>query len=129
MPDFRSERMPSPDGRGNAKEAFARAWEKYAKTLEPITKPLASPMARNATFDIYGFWVVWNLLGGFEGLMKPVSEGGLAMSRSSVFRRIQIFRMATGKHPDEFSIPGITIDIDAYLKDMNLRKGDTPEAD
>lgn len=126
MADFRSSRMPSPDGNGRAKEAFANAWLKYAKAMEPITRPIASPIAREATFDIYGFWIVWNLIGGFEGLQKPVSEGGLGMSRSAVYRRIQMFRIATGTHPDDFAVPGITIDIDAYVEALTKKRNDTP---
>ena len=118
--------MPTPDGNGRAKEAFATAWAKYLKVMEPIAKPLAMPIARETTFDIYGFWIVWNLIGGFEGLQKPLSEGGLGMSRSAVYRRIQLFRVATGKHPDEFHVPGITIDIDAYVQALIIKKNDTP---
>ena len=125
MADFRSSRMPSPDGNGRAKEAFASAWLKYSKALEPVTRPIASPIAREATFDIYGFWIVWNLVGGFEGLQKPVSEGGLGMSRSAIYRRIQMFRIATGTHPDDFAVPGITIDIDAYVAALINKKNDT----
>ena len=125
MADFRSSRMPSPDGNGRAKEAFANAWAKYAKALEPMGKSIASPIAREATFDIYGFWVVWNLIGGFEGLQKAVSEGGLGMSRSAVYRRIQMFRTVTGRHPDDFTVPGITIDIEAYLEALS-KKNNTP---
>ena len=126
MADFRSSRMPSPDGNGRAKEAFASAWVKYAKAMEPITRPLATPIAREATFDIYGFWIVWNLIGGFDAMQKPLSEGGLGMSRSAVYRRIQMFRLATGVHPDEFSVPGITIDIDTYIEALLKKKRHTP---
>ena len=113
--------MPSSDGNGRAKEAFVNAWAKYAKALEPLSKSDVSPFAREATFDIYGFWVVWNLIGGFEGLQNPVSEGGLGLSRSAVYRRIQMFRTVTGRHPDDFSVPGITIDIEAYLEAVSKK--------
>ena len=119
--------MPSPDGNGRAKEAFASAWAKYAKALEPVSKTIASPIAREATFDIYGFWIVWNLIGGFEGLQKPVSEGGFGMSRSAIYRRIQMFRVVTGTHPDDFNVPGVTIDIDAFVKYLAESKRDTPK--
>ena len=126
MADFRSSRSQSPDGSGRAKEAFATAWAKYAKAMEPLTKPLASPIAREATFDIYGFWIVWNLMGGFDGLNRPVSEGGLGMSRSAIYRRIQMFRTVTGRHPDDFEVPGITIDMDAYLEAL-AKKNNAPK--
>lgn len=127
MADFRSDRKPTPDGSGKAKAAFSKAWATYAKALEPMTKPLSGPLARTMTFDVYGFWIVWNLLGGFEGLMRSPEEGGLGMSRSAVYRRIQMFRMATNMHPDDYSVPGITIDIDTYLKFVASQSGDTPK--
>ena len=126
MSDFRANRMPSPEGIGNAKKAFQSAWAKYAKALEPITGKVAQPITENVTFDLLGFWVMWQLLGGFEGLQKPISEGGLGMSRSAVYRRVSMFRKALGSHPDEFKLSGVTIDVEAYLKDW-AAKTDTPK--
>ena len=34
------------------------------------------------------------------------------MSRASIYRRIKLFRIAFGAHPDEFEMPGITLDLD-----------------
>jgi hypothetical protein len=120
MADFRSDPMPTPDGHGKAKNAFAKAWAKYSREA-------VYPISRTITFDIFGFWIAWNLYGGFEGLMRSEAEGGMAMSRSAVYRRIQLFRMATGFHPDDFSVPGITIDVEEYLKSLSRKKGDTPK--
>ena len=36
------------------------------------------------------------------------------MSRASIYRRIKLFRIAFGAHPDEFEMPGITLDLDGY---------------
>ena len=58
--------------------------------------------------DLVGFWVVWHLEGGFEGLQ------GMGMSRASIYRRIKLFRIAVGAHPDEFVMPGVTLDLAAY---------------
>jgi hypothetical protein len=77
MSDFRAQRMPSPEGIGDAKKAFQAAWSKYAKALEPVTGKVAHPLAENVTFDLLGFWIMSQLLGGFEGLQKPASEGVL----------------------------------------------------
>jgi hypothetical protein len=130
MSDFRSDRMPSPDGRGIAREAFGRFWDAYVKALAPASKmaapvlrPLVLPIARNLTFDMFGFWLSWHLEGGFEGLMRP---GGFGMSRSAIYRRIAMFRRATGKHPDEYVVPGVTIDVEAYWRAAMEKKGDTP---
>ena len=119
--------MPSPDGHSIAKNAFQKAWDSYAKILEPLSSKVAAPAGQAITFDLYGFWIVWHLLGGFEGLQKPPTEGGLGMSRSAVYRRIQLFRRTTGRHPDEFTIPGVEIDIAEYLRALAGQKKDTPE--
>ena len=37
------------------------------------------------------------------------------MSRSAIYRRITAFRQHFGVHPDEYSFPGVTIDLPAYL--------------
>ena len=33
------------------------------------------------------------------------------MSRASIYRRIKLFRIAFGAHPDEYEMPGITLDL------------------
>jgi hypothetical protein len=35
------------------------------------------------------------------------------MSRSSIYRRIKLFRRVFGMHPDDYEFPGVTIDLDA----------------
>ena len=110
MPDFRSSRMESPEGRGLAR----KAWESYAaavdKVAAPAVRPLARKFAASSIVDLVGFWAVWHLEGGFEGLQA------LGMSRASIYRRIKLFRIAFGAHPDEFEMPGITLDVVAFQK-------------
>lgn len=117
MPDFRSQRMPSPDGLGKAKGKWQRAWDAYANAVNsaalPLLKPAIRPLVRVMTFDTMGFWLAWQLEGGFEGVQKATG-----MSRSAMFRRIAIFRNATGKHPDEFQIPGVEIKLEEYWRGM-----------
>ena len=36
------------------------------------------------------------------------------MARTTIFRRIKRFRLLTGFHPDEYELPGITVDLEAY---------------
>jgi hypothetical protein len=67
-------------------------------------------MAIGPAIDLTGFWLMWHLEGGFEGLRA------LGLSRASIYRRVKLFRMATGKHPDEYTMPGVTIDLDAYAR-------------
>jgi len=134
MSDFRSDRMPSPDGYGAAKQAFEKFWAAYVRKLQPAmdaSKPaiekLAMPGVRAYTFDLFGFWLAWHLEGGFEGLQRP-QPSGLGMSRSAVYRRIAMFRRMTGKHPDEYILPGVTIDVAKYWEEtLKQHRGDTPK--
>ena len=113
--DFRSDRMESPEGRGNAK----RAWDAYVRATNrvagPMLKPLIEPVARRMSgpmaADLLGFWLTWHLEGGFEGMIR------MGYSRSGLYRRIHRFREITGQHPDEFMMPGVSIDVEAYLAD------------
>jgi hypothetical protein len=103
--DFRSERMESPEGRGIAR----KAWDTYASAVNKVTIPVLTPFVRmyaaGSITDLIGFWAVWHLEGGFEGLQA------LGMSRASIYRRIKLFRIAFGAHPDEFEMPGIKLDL------------------
>ena len=51
------------------------------------------------------------------------------MSRSAVYRRVSLFRKATGTHPDEFRLPGVTVNVAQYLagdqKIASVQHGDT----
>lgn len=106
--DFRSARMDSPEGKGIAR----RAWDAYAKQarkvnvpgVEPLAKRLAAPIA----VDLMGFWMMWHLYGGFDGLR------GIGMSRASIYRRIKLFRSSYGMHPDEFELPGVALDVKVF---------------
>ena len=122
MPDFRSDPMASAEGKGLAR----RAWDSYVvasnKVFGPALSPLLEPAARKigatVTADIFGFWLIWQLEGGFEGCQR------LGMSRSAIYRRIKMFRGLTGLHPDEYQMPGVTIDVPAYLAAARANKID-----
>jgi hypothetical protein len=106
--DFRSDRMESPDGRGKAR----RAWDVYVGAVEKVSTPVLRPFvemyAAGSIVDLIGFWVVWHLEGGFEGLRA------MGMSRASIYRRVKMFRIAFGAHPDEFEMPGVMLDLAAH---------------
>ena len=108
--DFRSDPMPSAEGHGRARSRFQQAWDAYANAVKPATEPAARWVAGRVTEDLVGFWLLWQLQGGFEGLQK------LGMSRSAIYRRIKLFRRLFGAHPDDFDMPGVTIDVEAYLR-------------
>lgn len=70
-----------------------------------------------------GFWLIWHLEGGFDGLQR------LGMSRSAIYRRVASFRRVFGAYPDEFRFPGVTIDLPAYLaaqRHQTSEAADTP---
>ncbi len=103
--------MPTAEGRGRARAA----WDAYVRGTTfvvektPLNTAVRSVSA-NAVADIVGFWVVWHLYGGFEGLRK------LGMSRASIYRKTALFRKLFGAHPDEYEFPGITLDLEAHLQ-------------
>ena len=117
--DFRSERMETPEGRGRARAA----WDAYAgavnRVATPALRPLVRKYAAGSIVDLVGFWAIWHLEGGFEGLLR------MGMSRASIYRRIKLFRIAFGAHPDEFEMPGIALDVGAFREGWAAKK---PEA-
>ena len=118
--DYRSERMPSPEGEGRAKHALEDAWDAYHSANKAINKPLFAALpwlrqavrgqAANAAVDAFGFWLAWRLFGGFEGL-----QTNLGMSRSTVYRRISAFRSVFGEHPDVFEFPGVEVNVETFV--------------
>jgi len=108
MVDFRSDPSTSTEGAGRAR----RAWEAYARTARKVTTPVllpaVRPLAVTMTSDLLGFWMCWHMHGGFEGLVE------LGMHPSTVWRRVKRFRTVFGEHPDEYRLPGVTLDPEAY---------------
>ncbi len=123
-PDFRSEKMESAEGKGIAR----RAWEAYAAgmnrtlgpVLLPVVRPAAEPVVREWLTDLLGFWVVWHLYGGFEGLER------FGFHRATIYRKVKRFRIAFGQHPDEFTMDGVTIDPEAYWASAQKKLGPAP---
>ena len=100
--------MESPEGKGIAR----RAWEAYAGAVNKAASPVMEPFARKAAvpvmMDLAGFWLLWHAEGGFEGLRR------LGMSRSSIYRRISLFRKLMGVHVDEYRMPGVELNLTRY---------------
>jgi hypothetical protein len=116
LTDFRSDRMPSPEGKGIARRAWDVYVEQVGRVSGPAVRPLARKLAVPATLDLMGFWLAWHLEGGFEGLQE------LGMSRASIYRRISVFRRALGVHPDEYRLAGVKLDLKAY-QESKQRQG------
>ncbi len=114
--DFRSDKMDSREGVGIAR----KAWNAYARGVNEAVLPLLEPALKrfsvNKVVDLVGFWCVWHLHGGFDGL---VSAG---MSERTIYRRVAWFRMAFGEHPDTFKMPGIHLRPDQYYGAVRARK-------
>ncbi|MCU1494759.1 MAG: hypothetical protein JWO62_2523 [Acidimicrobiaceae bacterium] len=105
-----------------AKGNLKRAWDSYSRAVNTVGEPLLRPVARKVAapvaLDLVGFWLSWHLEGGFEGLQR------LGMSRASIYRRVSLFRKVMGSHPDEFEFPGVSLDVDAYLRGGGMLIGD-----
>ena len=74
--DFRSERMPSPDGKGKARaawDAYVAAVGKVAET-PPVEDGDRTLRGVDGRGDLFGFWLWWQLEGGFEGLRRAGME-------------------------------------------------------
>lgn len=113
-PDFRSDKSESLEGQGFAR----RAWDGYAKRVNAITRPMLRSTVRNVgatqTADSLGFWLLWHLYGGFEGLED------IGMHRSTIFRKIKRFRTFYKVHPDEYTLPGVTLDPETFWKSFGM---------
>ncbi len=118
--------MKTPEGKGIAK----RAWDQYAAlvnrtvtpAIAPFVKPAVDPLARQMVEDMIGFWVMWHLYGGFEGLER------FGMHRSTIWRKVARFRQMTGEHPDEFKMPGVSIDAAEYWAAPGKKVGQPPHS-
>lgn len=71
---------------------------------------MARKVSASTVTDLAGFWLVWHLHGGFEGLRE------LGMSRAAIYRKTAMFRKLFGAHPDEYVLPGVQVDVETYLK-------------
>jgi hypothetical protein len=116
--------MATPEGKGIAR----RTWDAYHEgvqrtvtpALSPLLTPAAAPVARSVVEDLVGFWVMWHLYGGFEGLVS------FGFHPTTVWRKVKRFRVMTGQHPDEFEMTGVKIDAPAYWAAAGKKIGPHP---
>lgn len=124
-PDYRSDPMESPEGQGVAK----KTWKAYVKAVDRRVPPFvktkiesaALPLGTQIVEDMIGFWVMWHLYGGFEGLEE------FGMHKSTIWRKVARFRKMTGSHPDVFKMPGISIDPKSYWASEDRKVGRPPK--
>jgi len=115
--------MPSPEGEGRAKSALESAYETYYKANKSVNRRIfgAFPELRTMLrgyagarlLDLFGFWLMWQACGGFEGTQKA-----LGISKSQMYRRIALFREAFGEHPDVCEFPGLTVNPAEFVAGM-----------
>jgi hypothetical protein len=116
--------MESPEGRGIAK----RGWDAYVGAIArkidgrriPIVSRAVEPVVREHLADMLGFWVLWHLYGGFEGLER------YGFHRATIYRKVKRFRDLFGVHPDEYEMPGVKLDRDAYWSGEQKKVGPQP---
>lgn len=111
--DYRSQKMPTRDGYGEA-SSMARA-----AGIEAVWDGIETGARRAAlqvVMDRVGFWLVWRLEGGFDGLRR------LGYSDATIYRKIKGFRESFGAHPDDYSFPGVSVDVGDYVR--AVRSGD-----
>ena len=120
-PDFRTEKMDSPEGRGVAAERWAgfhlalpddvvaEAFDSSPHTIDDLDPEVRDDIAAEAIerSELIGFWVAWHLAGGFANLER----GG--WHRATIFRKVRRFRTVFGNHPDEHTFPWIDLDLRA----------------
>jgi len=114
--------METPEGAGRARKAWEAYYGLVNRAVSPIVRPAMEPVARGMVEDLIGFWVMWHLYGGFEGLQE------FGMHKSTIWRKVARFRKMTGEHPDMFEMPGITIDPKAYWASEAMKVGRPPQS-
>ena len=116
--DFRSEKMETLEGKGLARARRLAEGRPFGREGQRIVERLNRLISGGQVSDLVGFWTLWHLHGGFEGLEE------FGMSRSTIFARIKRFRILYGKHPDEYQLPGVTLDVRAYWAAIAAERGE-----
>lgn len=132
-PDYRSDKMGSLEGLGNARARWKTfhdsvpddVWEgifvaeEHSGTAgahvveipeDDIEMPpelvheLATDVLEEA--DLLGFYLAWHLAGGFANLQRA------GWHRATIHRKIRRFRARFGQHPDEIFFSWMRLDLD-----------------
>ena|ERR1035437_10149421 len=108
-PDYRSAAMHSREGEGRAKRAYEEAGGPLKGRGATKGRGVAGALARQINEDVLGFWLLWHIRGGFDGLERH------GMHRATIFRKVNRFRELYGVHPDVYELPGISIDVKTFV--------------
>ncbi|MGH8995955.1 MAG: hypothetical protein ACRDYB_08010 [Acidimicrobiales bacterium] len=138
-PDFRSDKSDSVEGDRRAAtrwdgyhlnldgDVLAEAFPSSGRSVEDYPEFVRDDIAADAMeeSELIGFWVAWHLAGGFVAL----ESGG--WHRATIFRKVRRFRARYGVHPDEYSFPWITLDLEKawaakVAGRIRTNRGDTP---
>ncbi|MBO0732407.1 MAG: hypothetical protein J2P57_24305 [Acidimicrobiaceae bacterium] len=141
-PDFRSEAMDSPEGKGIARDRYESFMDEHLEALvefylDPRNPPPKryyvdddelpaeildkfSEQAREES-EAIGFWVAWHLAGGFSRLEAA------GWHRATIYRKLHRFRARYGAHPDEFVFPHIKLNYAGYWEDQIRREFEPQE--
>ncbi len=121
MIDYRSDPSDSAEGSGIARRALDAYAAGITRASDAVLGPIAKALGRRFTEDTMGFWLLWHLLGGFEGLER------FGMHKTTIWRKVRKFReMNEGVHPDDYVMPGVTLNRvafwDRFSDSLNKRK-------
>ena len=105
---------PSREGSGKARSHLDHYLSESGQAAPTRPGPINRFLQR-PDFDLRGFWLSWHLEGGFDGLLNR------GIGRSAIYSRIRRFRDITGQHPDDYEIPGVTLDLAAHQRDKSAR--------
>jgi hypothetical protein len=136
-PDYRSEAMETPEGKGIARDRYETFMDENLRDLvEFYLDPRNPPPSHNYDDDedipgellerwaeeareeseLIGFWVAWHLAGGFEHLVRS------GWHRATIYRKVHRFRARYNKHPDEYVFEHIKLNHPGYWEDQIRRE-------
>lgn len=149
-PDYRSDKMNSLEGLGNARARWTSfhdsvpddVWEDIYEAEQHMTSgarvvdvpeddidvpaevvaELGSDVLEEA--DLLGFYLAWHLAGGFANLQRA------GWHRATIHRKIRRFRSRFGQHPDELFFSWMRLDLDkVWRQRLNDRMHPAEEPD
>ena len=130
--DFRSDKSESPEGHGKSRGRWDAFYDRIPEetlgeaftsssnrtSLQALPEDIRDDVSDSVLEDseLIGFWIAWNLAGGFANLVAA------GWHRATIFRKVRRFRAAFGVHPDDFTFDWIKLDLEkAWSDDIKRR--------